>query len=65
MTRDAGVATPVFSPERVEESSTDVREQVEHLRELVATLSEEVATVRNNSGLSEADVRKIVRDERE
>lgn len=65
VTRDAGVATPVFSPERVEGSSTDVREQVEHLRELVATLSEEVATVRNNWGLSEAAVRKIVRDELE
>lgn len=63
VTREAEVATSVLSPERVEGSSADVREQVEHLRELVATLSEEVAAARTDSGLSEAAVRKIVRDE--
>lgn len=63
VTRDADVATPVLSPERVEGSSTDVREQIEHLRELVATLSEDVAAARTESSLSEADVRKIVCDE--
>lgn len=59
------LATPVLTPEQVEGTSSDVREQVRQLREQVAALSKELATARNESTLSEADVRAIVRDERE
>ncbi|KYH24830.1 ribonuclease BN [Halalkalicoccus paucihalophilus] len=65
VTRNAEVATPVLSPERVEGSSTDVRKQIEHLREVVGTLSEEVAKARNETGYSESEIREIVRDELE
>lgn len=65
LSRDATdeLATPVLTPEQVEGTSSDVRDQVRQLREQVAALSEELAAARNGSKLSEADVRAIVRDE--
>lgn len=65
VSRDAEIATPVLTPEHVEGSSTDVRQQVKQLREQVAALSEEVAAARNEDGLSEAAVREIIRDAQE
>jgi len=61
---DSSVDTAAISPNQIDNSGyTDLEEQIDHLYDLLSQLNKEVAGARNETGLSEAEIREIVRDE--
>lgn len=61
---DTDVETAAVSPDEIDQSGyTDLEEQIDHLYDLLSQLNEEVAVARNETGLTEAQIREIVRDE--
>ena len=61
---DSSVDTAAISPDQIDNSGyTDLEEQIDHLYDLLSQLNEEVAGARNETGLSEAEIREVVRDE--
>lgn len=61
---DADVETAAVTPDDIDTTGyTDLEDQIDHLYELVSQLNKEVAAARNETGLSEAEIREIVRDE--
>lgn len=60
----ATVETAAIAPDQIDENRfTDIDERIDHLYELVSQLNEEVAAARNETGLSEQQVREIIREE--
>mgnify|MGYP005851685687 FL=1 len=58
------VDTAAISPEEIDSTGyTDLEDQIDHLYELLSQLNGEVAAARNETGLSEEEIREIVRDE--
>lgn len=55
----------VYGVEEVKGSTgyQEIDEQLDHLYDLLAALNKEVAAARNEPGLTEAEIRDIVRDE--
>jgi len=61
---DSDVDTAAISPEEIDSTGyTDLEDQIDHLYDLLSQLNGEVAAARNETGLSEAEIREIVRDE--
>jgi len=61
---DSDVDTAAISPEEINSTGyTDLEDQIDHLYELLSQLNGEVAAARNETGLSEEEIREIVRDE--
>jgi metallo-beta-lactamase family protein len=63
VSREIDIDTPTLSSEHFEDEELSYAEQFEHVHELIATLSEELAAARKDTGFSEAEIREIVRDE--
>lgn len=58
------VETAAISPEQLTDTKfTDLDQRIDHLYDLVSQLNEEIASARNDTGLSEQQIREIVRDE--
>jgi hypothetical protein len=64
VSREIDVDTPSLTPEHVDGDDLSVPEQIEVLQEQVSSLSEDLAAARNETSPSEAEIRRIVRDER-
>jgi len=61
---DSDVDTAAISPEEIDSTGyTDLEDQIDHLYDLLSQLNGEVAAARNETGLSEEEIREIVRDE--
>lgn len=61
---ETDVETAAVSPADIETPGyTELEDQIDHLYELVSQLNKEVAAARNETGLSEQEIREIVRDE--
>lgn len=62
--RDDDLQTAALSPEMLDQTGyQEIDEQIDHLFEQLAALNKEVAAARNETGLTEAEIRAIVRDE--
>ncbi|TKX72387.1 MBL fold metallo-hydrolase [Halorubrum sp. GN11GM_10-3_MGM] len=63
---ETDVDTAVISPEEIDSTGyTELEDQIDHLYELLSKLNEEVASARNEPGLSEAEIREVIQDEME
>jgi len=61
---ETSVETAAIAPEQIDNTRfTDLDERIDHLYELVSQLNEEVAVARNETGLSEQQVREIIRNQ--
>lgn len=63
VSRDVELDTATLTPEHFEHRPDRLRKHVETLHEEMATLNEELAAVRHDGGRSEAELRRIVREE--
>jgi len=61
---DSDVDTAAISPEEIDSTGyIHLEDQIGHLYELLSQLNGEVAAAQNETGLSEEEIREIVRDE--
>ncbi|EMA47789.1 metal-dependent RNase [Halococcus salifodinae DSM 8989] len=64
VSRDIDVDTPALSPENFETADDlSAHEKIEVLQEQLSAMSEDLAAARNDTSPSEAEIRRIVRDE--
>lgn len=62
--RESDLEMAALSPEMIDNTGyQEIDEQLDHLYDLLTALNKEVAAARNESGLTEAEIREIVRDE--
>ncbi|CDK39065.1 metal-dependent RNase [Halorubrum sp. AJ67] len=63
---ETNVDMAAISPEEIDSTGyTELEDQIDHLYDLLSKLNEEVASARNEAGLSEAEIREVVQDEME
>jgi predicted metal-dependent RNase len=65
ISRDIDVDTPALTPEHFDGDDLSVPEKIEIMQEQLSTMSEDLAAARNDTSPSEAEIRRIVRDEYE
>ncbi|HET7324164.1 MAG TPA: MBL fold metallo-hydrolase RNA specificity domain-containing protein [Halococcus sp.] len=63
ISRDIDVDTPALSPEHVDGDDLSVPEQIEVLQEQMSAMSEDLAAARKDASPSEAEIRRLIRDE--
>jgi predicted metal-dependent RNase len=63
VSRDIDVDTPALSPEHFDSDELSAHEKIEVLQEQLSSMSEDLAAARNDTSPSEAEIRRIVRDE--
>ncbi|WP_199522916.1 MBL fold metallo-hydrolase [Haloferax sp. Atlit-6N] len=64
VTRDIEVETPALTQKNAKDESYDsIADQFDHVYELLSALTADVAAARLENGLSEEDVRRIIREE--
>jgi arginine repressor len=63
VSRDIDVDTAALTSEHVDSDDLSMPEQIEVLQEQISSLSEDLAAARNDTSPSEAEIRRIVRDE--
>ncbi|HET7323425.1 MAG TPA: MBL fold metallo-hydrolase [Halococcus sp.] len=63
VSRDIDVDTPALSPEHFDTNELSAHEKIEILQEQLSSMSEDLAAARKDTSPSEAEIRRIVRDE--
>jgi hypothetical protein len=63
VSRDIDVDTPALTPEHFDGDDLSVPEKIEIMQEQLSSMSEDLAAARNDTSPSEAEIRRIVRDE--
>jgi predicted metal-dependent RNase len=65
ISRDIDVDTPALAAEHFDGDDLSMPEQIEAMQEQLSAMSEDLAAARNDTSPSEAEIRRIVRDELE